>query len=119
MTKSGCQGDMPYAQCIIVDEIVKVNKHQRLDLQCGRGLDYHAKGKIAHGPVRKIFFSLPNPKDNEIKGQITESRHHANVFCMGASIIEIIVRVNVFFSEEHIKIDTNWRVTTSQLDITN
>ena len=32
--------------CIIVDEIVRVNMHQRLDLQCGRGLDYHAKRKI-------------------------------------------------------------------------
>ena len=32
-------------QCIIVDEIVRVNMHQRLDLQCGRGLDYHAKKK--------------------------------------------------------------------------
>ena len=82
MTKSGYQGEMPYAQCIIVDEIVKVNMHQRLALQCGRGLDYHAKRKIDHGPVRKIFFSLPDPKDNETKGEITQSGHHANVFCM-------------------------------------
>ena len=79
--------------------------HQRLDLQCGRGLDYHAKRKIDHGPVRKIFLSLSDPKDNEIKGEITQSRHHANVLhgLMGASIIEIIERVNViFFPEEHI-----------------
>ena len=32
-------------QCIIVDETVRVNMHQRLDLQCGRGLDYHVKRK--------------------------------------------------------------------------
>ena len=69
-------------QCIIVDEIVRVNMHQRLDLQCGRGLDYHAKRKKYHGPVRKIFFSLPDPKNDEIKGEIAQSRHHANVFCM-------------------------------------
>ena len=48
-------------QCIIVDEIVRVNMHQGLDLQCGRGLDYHAKRKIDHCPVRKIFFSLQDP----------------------------------------------------------
>ena len=59
-------------QCIIVDEIMRVNMHQRLDLQCGRGLDYHAKRKTYHGPVRKIFFSLPDPKVNEIKGDITQ-----------------------------------------------
>ena len=82
MTKSGCQGEMPYVQCIIIDEIVRVNMHQRLDLQCGRGLDYHAKRKIDHDPVRKIFFSLPDPKDNEIKGEITQSGHQAIVFCM-------------------------------------
>ena len=54
---------------------------------------------IMTGPVRKIFFSLPVPKDNEIKGEITQSRHHANVLhgLMGASIIEIIERVNVIF----------------------
>ena len=62
MTKTDCQGEMPYAQCIVVDEIVRVNMHQRLDLQCGRRLDYHAKRKIDHDPVRKIFFSLPDPK---------------------------------------------------------
>ena len=56
--------------------------HQRSDLQCGRGLDYHAKRKIDHGPVGKIFFSLPDPKDNEIKGEITQSGHHKNVFCI-------------------------------------
>ena len=98
---------MPYAQCIILDETVKVNMHQRLDLQCSRGLDYHAKIKIDHGSVRKIFFSLPDPKDNEIKGEITQSGHHSNVFgtslkcllhgLMVASIIEIIERVKVFF----------------------
>ena len=76
-------------KCIIVYEIVRVNMHQRLDLQCRRGLIYHAKRKIVHGPVRKIFFSLPDPKDNEIKGVITQSRHHANVLhgLMGPSII--------------------------------
>ena len=73
---------MPYAQCIILDETVKVNMHQRLDLQCGRRLDYRAKIKIDNGSVRKIFFSLPDPKDNEIKGEITQSGHHSNVFCM-------------------------------------
>ena len=56
--------------------------HQRLDLQFGRGLDYHAKRKIDHGPVEKIFFSLPDPKDNKIKGEITKSGHHKNVFCI-------------------------------------
>ena len=56
--------------------------HQRLDLQCGRGLDYHAKRKIDHGPVGKIFFSLPDPKVNKIKGEITKSGHHKNVFCI-------------------------------------
>ena len=40
---------MPYAQFIMVDEIVKVNMHRRLYLQCGRGLDYHVKRKIDHG----------------------------------------------------------------------
>ena len=53
----------------------------------------------------RFSFLLPDPKDNEIKGEITQSGHHANVFCMVlmvASIIEIIERVNVFFSEEHI-----------------
>ena len=50
--------------------------HQRLDLQCVRGLDYHAKRKIDQGPVGKIFFSLPDPKDNKIKGEITQSGHH-------------------------------------------
>ena len=34
-----------YAKCIIVGEIVRVNMHQRLALQCGRGLDYHARVK--------------------------------------------------------------------------
>ena len=63
---------------------------------------------IMTGPVRKIFFSLPVLKDNEIKGEITQSRHHANVLhgLMDASIIEIIERVMSecnFFSEEHIK----------------
>ena len=82
MTKSGCQGEMPHVQCIIVDEIVRVNMHQRLDLQCGSGLDYHAKRNIDHGPFRKIFFSLPDPQDYEIKGEITQSGHQANVFCM-------------------------------------
>ena len=57
-----------YAQCIIVDEIVRANMHQRLALQCGWGLDYHVKRKIDHGPVRKIFFSFPDPNDYEIKG---------------------------------------------------
>ena len=73
--------------------------HQRLYLQCGRGLDYHAKRKIDNSPVRKIFFSLPDPKDKENKREITQSRHHTNVLhgLMGASIIEIIERVNVFF----------------------
>ena len=56
--------------------------HQRLALQCGRGLDYHAKRKIDHGPVRKIFFSFPDHNVYEIEGEITQSRHHANVFCM-------------------------------------
>ena len=56
--------------------------HQWLDLQFGRGLDYHAKRKIDHGPVEKIFFSLPDPKDNKIKGEITQSGHHKNVFCI-------------------------------------
>ena len=42
-------------QCIIVDEIVRVNMHQRLYLQCGRGLDYHAKRKIDHGPIQEDF----------------------------------------------------------------
>ena len=79
MTKSGCQGEMPYAQCIIVDEIMRVNMHQRLYLQCGRGLNYHAKRKNDHGLIRKIFFSLPDPKDNDIKGEITQSGHRANV----------------------------------------
>ena len=105
MTKSGCQGEMPYAMTI-VDEIVGVNMHQRLDLQCGRGLDYHAKRKIYHSLVRKIFFSLPDPKDNEIKGEINpvETTHKCHLHgLMGASIIEIIERVNVFFSEEHKK----------------
>ena len=82
MTKSGCQGEMPYAQCIIVAEIVRVNMHQRSDLQSGGGLDYHAKRKIDHGPVRKIFFPLPDPKDYEINGEMPQSGHHANVFCM-------------------------------------
>ena len=54
---------------------------------------------IMTGPVKKIFFSFPVPKDNEIKGEITQSRHHSNVLhgLMGASIIEIIERVNVIF----------------------
>ena len=69
---------MPYAMTI-VDEIVRVNMHQRLDLQCGRGLDYQAKRKIYHGPFRKILLSLPDPKDNEIKGEITQSRHHTKL----------------------------------------
>ena len=56
--------------------------HQRLDLQFGRGLDYHAKRKIDHGPVEKIFFSLPHPKDNKIKDEITQSGHHKNAFCI-------------------------------------
>ena len=56
--------------------------HQRLDLQFGRGLGYHAKRKIDHGPVEKIFFSLPDPKDNKIKGEITQSGHNKNVFCI-------------------------------------
>ena len=56
--------------------------HQRLDLQCGSGLDYHTKRKTDHGLVKKIFFSLPDPKDNEIKGELTRSGHHATVFCM-------------------------------------
>ena len=69
-------------QCIIVDEIVRVNMHQRLDLQCGRWLGYHAKRKIDNGPVRKIIFLYQMPGNNEIKGEITQSRHHVNVFCM-------------------------------------
>ena len=81
MTKSGCQGETPYAQCIIVDEILRVNMHQRLDLQWS-GVGLICKRKVDHGTVKKIFFSLPDPKDNEIKGGITQSGHHANVFCM-------------------------------------
>ena len=54
------------------------NMHQRLALQCGWRLDYHVKRKIDHGPVRKIFFSFPDPNDYEIKG----SGHHTSVFCM-------------------------------------
>ena len=69
-------------QCIIVDEFVRVIMHQRLDLQCGSGLDCHAKRENDHGQVRMIFFSLPYPKENEIKGEITQSGHHANVLCM-------------------------------------
>ena len=49
-------------QCIIVDDIVRVNMHQRPDLQCGRWLDYHAKRKIDHGPVRKIIFLYQMPR---------------------------------------------------------
>ena len=82
MTKSGCQGELLYSQCIIVAEIVRVKMHQRSDLQCGWGLDYYAKRKIDHGPVKKIFFSLPDPKDYEIKGERPQSGHHVNVFCM-------------------------------------
>ena len=81
MTKSGCQGKVPNAQCIIVDEIARVNMHQRLDLKCGRGLDYHAKRKTDHGPVRKIFFLYQIPRIM-IKGEITQSGHQANVFCI-------------------------------------
>ena len=56
-------------QCIIVDEIVKVNMHQRLDLQCGRGLDYHKKEKltIMTGPVRKIFFLYQFPRITKLR----------------------------------------------------
>ena len=84
--------------------------HQRLYLQCGRGLDYHAKRKIYHGPVRKIFFSLPDPKDNEIKGEIIDpvkrSRKCLLHGLMIASIIEMNERVNVvFFGGTHKEID--------------
>ena len=77
-------------------------------MECGRGLDYRAKRKIDHGPVRKIFFSLPDPKDNEIKGEITQSRGKCLLHgLMGASIIEIIERVNViFFGGTHKENDT-------------
>ena len=56
-----------YAQCIIVDEIVRANMHQRLASQCGWGLDYHVKRKIDLGPEDFLFF--PDPKDYEIKGR--------------------------------------------------
>ena len=83
MTKSVCRDETPYyAQCIIVDENVRVNMHQRSGLKCGRGLDYHAKRKTDHDPDRNIFIFLPDPKDNEIKGEITKLGHHTNVFCM-------------------------------------
>ena len=69
MIKSGCQGEMPYAQCSIVDGIVRVNMHQMLDLQCGRGLDYHAKRTIDHGPVRKIFFLYQIPRIMKLRAR--------------------------------------------------
>ena len=96
---------MPYAMTI-VDEIGRVNMHQRLDLQCGRGLDYHAKRKIYHSSVRKILFSLLDPKDNEIKGEINPVKTSHKCLLHGlmvASIIQMIERVNVIFFEEHIK----------------
>ena len=51
---------------------------------------------------RKIFFSLPDPKDNKIKGEITvnpvETLHKCLLHgLMGASIIQMIERVNVIF----------------------
>ena len=49
-------------QCIIVDEIVRVNMHLRLDLQCGRGWITMQKQKLTMVRSRRFSFLYQIPR---------------------------------------------------------
>ena len=99
MTKSGCQGEMPYAMTI-VDEIGRVNMHQRLDMQCGRGLDYLQREKLTIVRSGRFSFLYQIPRMMKLRVRLTQSRHLHGL--MGASIIQMIERVNlIFFGKTH------------------